>query len=157
MKIGFGTDIHRLKEGIPLILGGVIIPAPFGTVAHSDGDVLIHAICDAIYGALNIGDIGTFFPDSNTSIASSPSTPFLEHALEKLNEHHQMIINIDTVIILEKPKLSPYIASIKKNLVSLLKTNSISIKAKTNEGIGDIGKQKAIASYVTLLVDDMRK
>lgn len=154
MRVGIGNDIHRLQSGLPLTIGGELIPSSHGTIAHSDGDVLIHAICDSIYGALNIGDIGAFFPPSNQEYKNAKSTLFLNHAKEQLAAHKQQIINIDATIITEEPKLNPHIQSIKDNLSILLDTPHISLKAKTNEGLGEIGKKEAISAWVIVLIDD---
>src|SRR6056297_69440 len=109
MRIGFGYDVHRLEEGHELILGGVTIPFEKGTVAHSDGDVLIHAICDALLGAANLGDIGSHFPDTDPQYKNISSTILLEKVLEILKDNKFKINNIDSTICLQKPKIAPFI------------------------------------------------
>ena len=151
MRIGFGNDIHRLVTGRPLVIGGVTIPSDKGEEAHSDGDVLIHAIIDSILGAKALGDIGALFPPSDAKWKDADSKELLKAVL-KLSKPD--IINIDATITLERPKLRGYIEEIRKELSKLLDIDisQVSIKAKTNEGLGDIGSGNAIkAECVTLL------
>ena len=151
MRIGFGNDIHRLAEGRALMLGGIRIPSERGEIAHSDGDVLIHALIDAILGAFALGDIGAFFPPSNVRWKDADSKALLNEIL-KLTKPE--IINIDAVITLEKPKLRGHIDDIRESLSELLSVdkNRISVKAKTNEGLGDIGQGLAVKAECILLV-----
>ena len=153
MRIGVGYDIHKLEEGRRLILGGVEIPHTKGFIAHSDGDVLVHSIIDAILGALGKRDIGVHFSDSDPKYKDINS-------LELLNTICKMydfkIINIDSNIICEEPKLKPYINKMKENLSDILNIdpNLISIKAKTNEGLDSVGEKRAISANCTLLLEE---
>lgn len=155
MKIGFGWDLHKLKKGRPLILGGVTIPFPKGEDGHSDGDVLIHAIIDSIFGALNKGDIGKHFPPSDPQYKNISSRILLKKTAKILKENNYKISNIDTTIVLQKPKILPFIDSIKNNLAEDLKINKnlISVKGKTKEKVDATGKGKAIEAYASLLID----
>lgn len=153
MRIGQGFDLHRLSEGRPLIIGGVRIPSEKGEVAHSDGDVLIHAIIDAILGAKALGDIGTYFPPSDEKWKDIDSTILLMKTLEIADIR---LINLDCTIILQRPKLGPHIQEIRKSLSSLLSTDisNISVKAKTAEHIlGELGSGDAIIAEVSVLVE----
>jgi len=133
MRIGSGWDLHHLKAGRPLILGGIIIPSLRGEEAHSDGDVLIHAIIDALYGALGDGDIGSHYPDTDPAYKDVSSMRLLDDTLTHMGERN--IINLDSTIILDEPKLRPYIDTIRKNLADAmhLSISQVSIKAKTSE------------------------
>jgi len=155
IKIGIGYDIHRLEENRKLYLGGIEIPFHKGLIGHSDGDVLIHAIIDAILGALGEKDIGQLFPDTDPEYKGISSLKLLEKVIRIAKNKKAKILNIDSVIIAEEPKLSPYINSMKKILsyVLELEENSIGIKAKTNEGLGEIGEGKAIATYAIALIE----
>lgn len=151
-RIGHGYDVHRLDEKRELILGGVKIPAPKGCVAHSDGDVLIHAICDALLGAANLGDIGKHFPDDDPQYKDISSTILLNKVTEILKDKKFKINNIDSTICLQKPKIAPFIESIQSNLAHILKTESVSVKATTTEKLGFIGKEEGIAAYAVALI-----
>ena len=152
-KIGNGIDIHQLKENIPFIIGGIKIESEFGIDGHSDGDILLHAIVDALLGALAIGDIGTFYP-SNDKWKNSNSKFFLIETLEKLKKENFYISNIDSTIILQKPKINQYIPLIKQNLQQLmsLEANQISVKATTSDSLGFIGQSEGIAAMATVLI-----
>lgn len=145
-RTGFGSDLHRLVPGRKFMLGGVQIASPVGPLGHSDGDVLLHAISDALLGALGCGDIGDWFSDKNPKFKNLSSSKILEFCAEKVCDFGWSIQNIDTVIYLEKPKLGSSKETIKKKIASLLKieTTSLSIKAKTMEGLGPVGEGKAI-------------
>ncbi|MGN0907793.1 MAG: 2-C-methyl-D-erythritol 2,4-cyclodiphosphate synthase [Bullifex sp.] len=152
MRIGQGSDLHRMKEGRRLMLGGIEIPSDKGEDAHSDGDVLIHALIDAILGSRALGDIGTYFPPSDMRYKDMDSRKLLEKTLEIADVS---IINIDATIILQTPKLGPHIMKIRESLAELLNmdTGDISVKAKTAEHIlGELGTGDAIAAEVTLLI-----
>ncbi len=153
-RIGIGYDLHRLVEGRNLIIGGVNIPHHKGLLGHSDADVLIHAIIDAILGALALGDIGTHFPDSDPQYKDIDSKILLSHTLNLVKKHGWKIINIDSTIIAEKPKLKPFINDIRTVLSRLLEIpiDCVSVKAKTNEGVGPEGKEEAISCYVVALL-----
>ncbi|MFA5645431.1 MAG: 2-C-methyl-D-erythritol 2,4-cyclodiphosphate synthase [Candidatus Ratteibacteria bacterium] len=157
MKIGLGFDVHRLVKGRKLILGGVEIPCQLGLLGHSDADVVLHALADAIAGALGADDIGTIFPNSNPEFKDISSKKILAYYTLLLAEKKMKITNLDMVILAERPKLSPFYSTIRKELAHLLSidTESIGIKAKTAEGLGMIGEEKAIACWVTLLLDSI--
>lgn len=154
-RIGIGYDSHRFVEGRKLYLGGIEIPYSKGLLAHSDGDVLIHSIIDAILGGLNWGDIGRMFPDSDPTFEDIRSTVLLSKVSEKLKENHIRIINVDSVLILEEPKLLPYVEKIKESVSFILEVSKerVSIKAKTNEGMGFIGRKEGIASISVVLLE----
>lgn len=153
MRIGFGYDNHRLIEGRPLIIGGINIPSQFGEDAHSDGDVLIHAIIDALLGATAKGDIGMHFPPSDERYRNADSKELLKETLKITNAE---IVNIDTTVVLEKVKLKPYIEEIRKALALILNTDidMISVKAKTHEGVDSTGKGEAIEAYAVVLINN---
>lgn len=157
MKIGLGFDVHRLVKGRKLILGGVEIPCQLGLLGHSDADVVLHALADAIAGALGADDIGTIFPNSNPEFKDISSKKILAYYTLLLAERKMKITNLDMVILAERPKLSPFYSTIRKELAHLLSidTERIGIKAKTAEGLGMIGEEKAIACWVTLLLDSI--
>ncbi|MCK5153637.1 MAG: 2-C-methyl-D-erythritol 2,4-cyclodiphosphate synthase [Spirochaetales bacterium] len=157
MRIGTGWDLHRLKEGRRLMLGGIQIPFHSGEEAHSDGDVLIHAIIDAILGAISLGDIGTHFPPSNTQYKDISSLILLEKTVDLLTESGYRIINLDTTIILQEPKLKPYIAAIREKLAKALTLDidRISVKAKTKENVDATGEGKAIESMASVLIEEI--
>lgn len=150
MRVGFGNDIHVLEEGRDFVLGGVKLPYHLGEKAHSDGDVLIHGLIDAILGAYALSDIGHFFPPEDNRWKDAKSTDLLSIILEKVNPK---IINIDCVITVESFKLAPYIPQIRENLAHLLKLpiDRISVKAKTNEGLDSLGRDKAVKAEVVIL------
>lgn len=154
-RIGFAKDIHQLVEGRPLIVGTIQIPSKKGEKAHSDGDVLIHAIVEAIFGALAVGDLGTFFPDTDSKYKDVDSSLFLIKANDLLMEKGYKISNIDASIELEMPKLKPYIEKIKVSIASLLSidVSQISVKAGTNEKMDAVGKNEAIVAYATVLLE----
>jgi 2-C-methyl-D-erythritol 2,4-cyclodiphosphate synthase len=151
MKIGIGYDFHRLVEGRTLILGGVTIPHSKGLLGHSDADVLLHSIGDAILGASGERDIGCHFPDTDPKYKGISSCILLEEIMKITGAK---ITNIDSVVICESPKLSSYIPDIQKKIACLLNipVNCVSVKAKTNEGVGLIGKGEGVASYTVVLI-----
>lgn len=153
MRIGIGNDIHRLIEGRPLILGGVEIPYSKGEEAHSDGDVLVHAIIDAILGACAKGDIGALFPPSDERYKDADSLKLLKQTVEYTGAK---IINIDSSITLEEPKLRPYITTMRERIAEVLSIDidRISIKAKTNEGLDETGKGNAVSAIAVVLVEN---
>jgi 2-C-methyl-D-erythritol 2,4-cyclodiphosphate synthase len=146
--VGIGYDIHRLVEGRRLLLGGVEIDHDQGLAGHSDGDVVLHAVCDALLGAANLGDIGMHFPPDDERYKDISSTVFLKRVRTFLENSGLLTKNIDVVIIAEKPKILPYKEKIKETIANILQIpeNSVSIKGKTNEGIGALGEGKAIAA-----------
>ncbi|NLK06644.1 MAG: 2-C-methyl-D-erythritol 2,4-cyclodiphosphate synthase [Spirochaetales bacterium] len=154
MRIGTGWDLHRLVSKRALVLGGVVIPSDKGEAAHSDGDVLVHAIIDALLGSLAKGDIGSHFPDTDPAYKDADSMQLLKKVLsEDLPPYH--IENIDTTLILQTPKLRPHIEAIRKNLAKAmgLKLEQVSVKAKTAEGIlGELGSGDAVIAQATVLI-----
>lgn len=152
MRIGIGYDIHPLKKGRKLVLGGVPIPFEKGLDGHSDGDALIHAIVDAVLGALGEGDIGSHFSDKDPKNAAANSLIFLKKARLLLHRHKMSVENLDSIVIAEAPKLGPWKEKMRKSIAAELgvPVSTVSIKAKTNEGFGPIGKGKAIACYAVV-------
>jgi len=148
-RSGIGYDLHRLEEGRPLIVGGIELPFHKGPVGHSDGDVLAHAVCDALLGAAGLGDIGTHFPDSDPKWKGANSLLFLEHAKKLLEEKKLAIEHVDAVVILEKPKLGPHFPKMREALAKSLgvPVEKIHLKAKTNEGVDAVGRGEAIAAH----------
>ena len=144
IKTGIGYDVHKLKEGMPLIIGGVMIESSLGSIGHSDGDGLIHAICDSLLGASGLGDIGVFFPSDDKKWENVQSHLFLTEVNKMVLQSGYYISNIDCTIVLQKPKLSSYIVDIKKNIANILNVNqnNISIKATTTDHLGYIGESK---------------
>lgn len=155
MRIGLGYDLHRLQIGRELWLGGVKIPFEAGLLGHSDGDCLIHALIDALLGALGEGDIGQHFPDDDPRWAGISSVNLLQETLSLFQKRKGKIINIDAVIIAERPRLNPYFPQIKLKLAGLMgiPPQRLSLKAKTNEGLGFIGGGQAIAAWVIVLAE----
>lgn len=154
IKAGLGFDIHRLEEARKLFLGGVEIPFSDGLVGHSDGDCLIHAVIDGLLGAAGMEDIGQMFPDSDPKYKDIRSTKLLEETMQRLSGKEIEIVNIDTVIIAEKPKLAPFIPQMKKVLCPFLgiEEEDMGIKAKTAERMGLIGEGQAIAALAQVLI-----
>lgn len=155
MRIGFGNDMHRLEEGEKLVLGGVEIPFDRGCVGHSDGDALFHAITDAILGALTLGDIGSHFPDTDERWKNAESRVFLTEAARLAREKGFEIVNIDSIVTLEQPKLRPFIESMREKIAETLgiHTDLVSVKAKTSEGLGEIGNGLAVKAEAVVLLN----
>ncbi|AMP21076.1 2-C-methyl-D-erythritol 2,4-cyclodiphosphate synthase [endosymbiont 'TC1' of Trimyema compressum] len=158
MKVGIGYDVHALVEDRPLILGGVTIPYCKGLAGHSDADVLIHTIMDALLGALGIGDIGTHFPDTDQTYKGADSLDLLGLVFKMLVEEKYVIGNIDAIIIAEKPKMAPYIETMKEKIADVLQieNSKINIKATTEEGLGFTGKGEGIACKAICLIEKER-
>ena len=156
MRIGFGYDVHPLILGRKLILGGEVIPYQRGLDGHSDADVLIHSLIDALLGAAGEGDIGQHFPDNDEQYEDISSLKLLENTYEILKRKKLTINNIDVSVVLEEPRIAPYIMSMKNNIAQVLKISSekVNIKATTNEKIGFIGKREAAASYCVVSLND---
>ena len=154
-RVGLGYDVHQLKDNRPLILGGVEIPHEKGLDGHSDADVIMHAICDAILGALGEGDIGSFFPPSDPQWKDAPSKIFLEEAAKQIKKQNGRLINIDAMLIAEAPKISPYIPEMKNNIANALgvSTKDIGIKATTNETMGFVGRGEGMAAHAVASVE----
>jgi 2-C-methyl-D-erythritol 2,4-cyclodiphosphate synthase len=148
-RSGIGYDSHRLEAGRKLMIGGVHVPFDKGPVGHSDGDVLAHALCDALLGAASLGDIGTHFPDTDPKWKGANSLMFLEHTRKLLDEKKLRIVHLDAVVICERPKLGPHFPAMRAALAQSLgiSLDQINLKAKTNEGLGEIGRGEAIASH----------
>ena len=153
-RIGHGIDAHRFDENSKLILGGVEIPNELGLKGHSDADVLLHAVCDALLGAIGEGDIGTHFPDTDPKFKGISSVNLLEEVAKIIDSNGYGIINLDSVIICEKPKLAPYLDSMKEIISKTLALdkNSIGIKATTTEKMGFCGREEGIAATATVLI-----
>jgi 2-C-methyl-D-erythritol 2,4-cyclodiphosphate synthase len=154
MRIGLGYDIHSLALERKLFIGGIEIPYIKGLMGHSDADVLIHAICDALLGAISEGDIGEHFPDTDPKYQGISSTELLKLVLRLVNKKKYSIVNIDSVIIAQEPGMAPFKKRIQENLAKILEieTDAVSIKAKTNEGMGEVGRKEAIACYAVALL-----
>ena len=153
-RIGIGYDLHRFEKGRPLILGGVRIPYAKGLLGHSDADVLLHSISDALLGAISKGDIGDHFPDTDKRYKGADSAGILKKVYAMVRGKGYRVDNVDTIIIMQAPKLAGFKKAIRKKVAGLLhiKEDAVSIKAKTNEGLGPIGKNKAAASYAAVLL-----
>jgi len=158
LRCGIGYDLHRLAAGRPLVVGGITLPFDKGPVGHSDGDVLAHALCDALLGAAGLGDIGTHFPDTDLKWKGANSLAFLEHTRKLLDERGLKIEHVDAVVIMERPKLGPHFPQMREALAKSLRVTpeTIHLKAKTNEGVDAVGRGEAIAAHVvaTLYFDD---
>ncbi len=154
MRIGFGYDVHSLVKGRKLILGGVEIKHSKGLLGHSDADVLIHSICDALLGAAGLRDIGYYFPNSDKKWKNTPSTVFLVECNKMLIKEKLKIVNIDSTILLEEPKINPFIDKIKSIISKHLKikTSQIAIKSTTSEGLGFVGSKKGCSAYSICLL-----
>ena len=155
MRVGTGWDLHRLEDGLPLILGGVKIDSLKGCVAHSNGDVLLHAVTDSLLGACGLDDIGTLFPDTDPSLKGADSSLLLSKVVSLIESKGFHVVNVDTTIILQSPKLGPYKAAIKENLAALLHVDvsAVGVKAKTAEGVlGEVGVGTALIAQSSILV-----
>lgn len=154
IRIGFGVDVHRLEEGYEFWLGGLKLPSSFGAVGHSDADVLIHAICDALLGALNLRDIGFHFSDTDPQYKGIDSKILLKDVMTLIKEKGFSVVNIDATVILEKPKVNPHIPEMQQILAALLEveTDRVSIKATTHEKVDSFGAGEAVKAYAVCLV-----
>ena len=154
IRIGFGVDVHRLGLGEELIVGGVKIDSELGAIGHSDADVLIHAICDALLGALNLRDIGFHFSDTDAAFKNIDSTILLKRVMQMIHERGFELVNTDCTVILEKPKLNPHIPAMAEVLSPILgvERDCISIKATTHEKVDSFGEQRAIKAYSVCLL-----
>lgn len=155
MRIGQSTDIHALIEGRPLILGGVTIDYPFGLLGHSDADVLLHAICEAIIGAMGLGDIGKHFPDTDATYKGIPSMILLEKTWQLMDNEGYQLVNLDSLILIEKPKIAPYIEDMKKNISKVLRCelSQVNVKATRGEKLGFIGRQEGVMAQAIVLLE----
>ena len=154
MRVGFGFDVHQLKEGLDFWLGGIIIPHIKGGLGHSDADVLIHAICDALLGAANLGDIGKHFPDDNPKFKGIDSKILLSSVMKLIKEAGYKLGNIDTTICLQTPKIGIYIPEMQKVLASCMSVDQdlVSIKATTTEKLSFVGREEGVSAYATVLI-----
>lgn len=154
MRIGIGYDVHRLVRGRPLILGGVRVDSEWGLAGHSDADVLLHAISDALLGALALGDLGHYFPDTDPRYRGVASAKLLESVIGMVHDRAYRLHNLDTVVIAQRPRLAAYIPTIRRNVAELLSTDfgSISVKAKTAESLGALGRGEGIAVHAVCLI-----
>jgi 2-C-methyl-D-erythritol 2,4-cyclodiphosphate synthase len=155
MRIGIGHDTHRLAEGRPLILGGVRVEHERGLVGHSDADVVLHAVTDALLGAAGLGDIGDAFPDTDPAYQGADSRLFLRETLERLNRAGWRVVNVDVTVFAQRPKLGPVKARIRANLSELLglPEDAVNVKAKTGENVGHIGRGEAIGCQAAALIE----
>ncbi|QDU79560.1 2-C-methyl-D-erythritol 2,4-cyclodiphosphate synthase [Polystyrenella longa] len=153
-RVGLGTDVHRLDTGLPLILGGIPIEHTHGLVGHSDADIVLHAITDALLGAVGLGDIGEWFPDTDPEWKGADSSKFVEAAVSELANQGWQVVNLDCIIHAQAPKLLPYKAEIRANLARLLRVeeSQINVKAKTGEKVGPVGERQAMEATVVVLV-----
>lgn len=157
MRVGMGYDVHRLVEGRKLILGGVEIPYEKGLLGHSDADVLLHAVMDALLGAVALGDIGKHFPDTDEKYRGISSMKLLEHVAGLLEEKHFVIENIDATVIAQRPKLLPYMDQMKRNIAQTLglSEDRVNIKATTEEGLGFTGSGEGISAQAVCLLESL--
>ncbi len=154
IRIGQGVDFHQLAEGRDLWIGGVKIEHSKGAVGHSDADVLLHAICDALLGAAALGDIGTHFPDTDNQYKNIDSKILLQRSVELVRQQGYAIINIDSTLCLEKPKIKPYVPQMQQTIADIcgLTTGDVSIKATTTERMGFVGREEGLVAYATVLL-----
>jgi len=153
-RVGFGIDFHQLVEGRDLWLGGVKIPHQLGAKGHSDADVLLHAICDAMLGALSLGDIGVHFPDTDQAYKNIDSKILLTKTYELISSKAYTVVNVDSSLCLEAPKIKPFVSSMQSCIASILQitTEDISIKATTTEKMGFVGREEGLVAYATVLL-----
>ena len=154
-RIGFGVDFHQLAEGRELWLGGVLIPHSKGALGHSDADVLLHAICDALLGAACLGDIGIHFPDTDAAYKNIDSKILLQKTIELIKSEGYMIVNIDSTLCLQEPKIKPYVDQMRKTIAGIagLTEKLVSIKATTTEQMGFVGRKEGVVAYATVLLE----
>ena len=154
IRIGNGYDVHALVEGLPLWLGGIQIESPFGCIAHSDGDVAIHALCDALLGALALGDIGKHFPDTSDEFAGIDSKILLARVMDLICEEGWSVVNVDITIAMQRPKLAPYILEMRECLASIMdiSLDCVSVKATTTEKLGFVGRGEGCEVYAVALL-----
>jgi len=154
LRIGQGIDFHRLEKGLDLWLGGVLIPSRKGCVAHSDGDVLIHAICDALFGAAGLRDIGNFFPDNDQKYKNIDSKKLLAQTVDIIKEKGFSVINIDSTVCLESPKISSFVPEMAKTISAIVGTDpeNVAIKATTTEKMGFTGREEGIVALAVVLI-----
>ena len=156
-RIGFGYDIHAFAPGRPLLLGGVRIPAERGLLGHSDADVLLHAICDALLGAAALGDIGSHFPDEDERFRGVASTKFLQEVARLMEAHTYAIVNVDATVVLESPRIAAYVPRMRETIARVLdlEIGRVSVKATTHERLGALGKGEGCAAYAVALIESV--
>ena len=154
IRVGFGFDVHQLQEGLDFWIGGIIVPHTKGGLGHSDADVLIHTICDALLGAANLGDIGKHFPDTDLQYKGIDSKILLSSVMKLIRKEGYELGNIDSTICLQKPKIGPYIPEMQKVLANCMgiDTEDISIKATTTEKLSFVGREEGVSAYATVLI-----
>jgi 2-C-methyl-D-erythritol 2,4-cyclodiphosphate synthase len=154
-RIGFGVDFHQLAEGRELMIGGIHIPHNKGAVGHSDADVLLHAICDALLGAACLGDIGIHFPDTDLKYKNIDSKILLKETVDLIQKENFQLVNIDSTLCLQEPKIKPYIQQMQKTIADIIGTSekNISIKATTTEQMGFVGRKEGVVAYATVLLE----
>ena len=155
IRIGHGFDVHRFGPGNAVVVGGVRIDHDAGIVAHSDGDVAVHALCDALLGAAALGDIGKHFPDSDPAYTDAASTKFLAHVRALLDERGYRVANVDITVIAEAPRLAPHIAAMRANIADALavRPSAVSVKATTTEGLGLVGRREGLAAHAVAVIE----
>jgi 2-C-methyl-D-erythritol 2,4-cyclodiphosphate synthase len=155
LRVGIGYDIHRLERGLPLVLGGVPLAHESGLQAHSDGDALAHAIGDALLGAMGLGDLGAHFPDSDPKLRGISSLTLLERVRDLLAERSARVVNVDSTLILESPRIAPHVGEMRERLARALAVDArrVSVKATTNERLGAVGRAEGIAAMAVALVE----
>jgi 2-C-methyl-D-erythritol 2,4-cyclodiphosphate synthase len=153
-RVGFGFDVHQLRDGHPFWLAGIQVPHFQGAYGHSDADVVIHAICDALLGASALGDIGKHFPDTDMQFKGIDSKILLQKVVELLSQHHYAIGNIDVTLVLEKPKIKPFIDQMQSTLAQVMgvQNDQVSLKATTNEKMGFVGREEGVAAHAVALI-----
>ena len=156
-RIGSGVDFHQLGEGRQLMLGGVHVPYEKGAIGHSDADVLLHAICDAMLGALSLGDIGVHFPDTNDKYKNIDSKILLAETYSLISKEGYAIVNIDSTLCLQEPKIKPYVTEMQRTIAAIagISERDISIKATTTEQMGFVGRKEGVIAYATVLLKKM--
>lgn len=156
-RIGQGVDFHQLVEGRELWLGGVLIPHQKGALGHSDADVLLHAICDAMLGALALGDIGTHFPDTSSEFKNIDSKILLQRSFALIQQRGYGIVNIDATLCLEKPKIKPYVEQMRETIAGIvqLTKDDVSVKATTTENMGFVGREEGLVAYASVLLKQL--
>lgn len=156
MRIGHGFDVHAFQTGGRLVLGGVEIPFHKGLEAHSDGDIVLHALCDALLGAAALGDLGKYFPDSDPAFADMDSRVLVRRVLEDLGNKELRVANVDLTVVAQSPRLAPYVESMRSNIASDLEVpvDCVSVKATTTEGLGYTGRGEGIAAFAVVLLRD---
>ena len=158
IRVGFGFDTHQLKDGLDFWLGGILVPHVKGALGHSDADVLIHAICDALLGAANLGDIGKHFPDNDPKYKGIDSKILLSSVMQIIRENGYKLGNVDSTICLEVPKISIYISAMQEELASCMgvEKNLVSVKATTGEKLGFVGRQEGVSAYASVLIEKIK-